>query len=159
MDRETSILELKGVGEKTRRLFEKLDIRTVGELLSHYPRDYELFEEPVKIAQAAPGKVCAVYALVTGMPNVRRVRSLQILNVNISDETGTMQLTFFNMPFLKKVLKPGGYYLFRGTVLSRGNAKRMEPQTDRQAAPQIFPDQRADQPGGAESGQTGIEPL
>lgn len=126
MDRETSILELKGVGEKTRRLFEKLDIRTVGELLSHYPRDYELFEEPVKIAQAAPGKVCAVYALVTGMPNVRRVRSLQILNVNISDETGTMQLTFFNMPFLKKVLKPGGYYLFRGTVLSRGNAKRME---------------------------------
>ena len=126
MNQNTSILELKGVGEKTRKLFEKLDIQTVGDLLAHYPRDYEIFEDPVKIGQTVPGKVCAVYASVTGIPNERRVRKLHILNVNIADGTGTMQLTFFNMPFLKKVLKPGGYYLFRGTVQSRGITKLME---------------------------------
>ena len=48
MDRDTPITELKGVGEKTGRLFGKLDIRTVGELLAAYPRDYEVFGEPVK---------------------------------------------------------------------------------------------------------------
>ena len=126
MDRNTSILELKGVGEKSQKLFAKLDIRTVGDLLAHSPRDYEIFEEPVKISQAAAGSVCAVYAAVTGIPNERRVRKLHILNVNISDGSGTMQLTFFNMPFLKKVLKQGGYYLFRGTVQSRGITKIME---------------------------------
>lgn len=126
MNRNTSILELKGVGDKTRRLFEKLDIRTVGDLLDHYPRDYEIYEEPVKISQTATGNVCAVYGTVTGMPNERKVRRLNILNVNISDGSGGMQLTFFNMPFLKKVLKQGGYYLFRGTVQSRGASKLME---------------------------------
>lgn len=126
MNRNTSILELKGVGEKTRKLFEKLDIRTVGDLLDHCPRDYEVYEEPVKISQAASGSVCAVYGAVTGIPNERKVRRLHILNVNISDGSGGMQLTFFNMPFLKKVLKQGGYYLFRGTVQSRGISKVME---------------------------------
>ena len=126
MNRNTSILELKGVGEKTRKLFEKLDIRTVGDLLDHCPRDYEIYEEPMKISQAASGSVCAVYGAVTGIPNERKVRRLHILNVNISDGSGSMQLTFFNMPFLKKVLKQGGYYLFRGTVQSRGASKLME---------------------------------
>ena len=126
MDKSTSILELKGVGEKTRKLFEKLDIRTVGELLAHFPRDYEIYEKPVRIGEAAPGKVCAVYAAVTAIPNERKVRKLHILNVTVSDGSGSMQLTFFNMPFLKKVLKPGGFYLFRGTVQSRGITKLME---------------------------------
>ena len=126
MDRNTSILELKGIGEKSQKLFAKLDIRTIGDLLAHSPRDYEIFEEPIKIAQASSGSVCAVYATVIGIPNERKVRKLHILNVNISDGSGGMQLTFFNMPFLKKVLKPGGYYLFRGTVQTRGITKLME---------------------------------
>lgn len=126
MERNTPIIELKGVGEKTRKLFQKLNIETVGDLLTAYPRDYEIFEEPVKISRLTPGETCAVYAAVAGIPNEKRVRKLSILNVNISDGTGSMQLTFFNMPFLKKVLKQGGFYVFRGTVQSRGNFRLME---------------------------------
>lgn len=126
MDRNTSVLELKGIGKKTETLFAKLGIRSVGDLLAHYPRDYELYEAPVKIAQASPGSVCAVYVTVTGIPNERRVHQLHILNVNVADSSGSMQFTFFNMPFLKKTLKQGGYYLFRGTVQMRGNKKVME---------------------------------
>ena len=55
MDRDTPITGLKGVGEKTQKLFEKLDIRTVGDLVDTYPRDYDAFREPEKIRQAAPG--------------------------------------------------------------------------------------------------------
>lgn len=126
MERNTPIIELKGVGEKTQKLFQKLDIDTVGDLLTAYPRDYEIFEEPVKISRLTPGETCAVYAAVAGIPNEKRVRKLSILNVNISDGTGSMQLTFFNMPFLKKVLKQGGFYVFRGTVQSRGAFRLME---------------------------------
>lgn len=126
MNSNTPVIELKGVGEKTCKLFAKLDIHTVGELLSSYPRDYDTFHDPVRINEAVPGEVCAVYAAVASIPNEKRVRKLSILNVNISDGSGNMQLTFFNMPFLKKVLKQGGFYLFRGTVQSRGSFKFME---------------------------------
>lgn len=126
MNQNTPITEIKGIGEKSAKLFHKLDVYTVGDLLAHYPRDYETFEEPVGIAEAHVGEVSAVYATVTGIPNQKKVRNLTILNVNIRDNSGAMQLTFFNMPFLKKMLKPGGYYLFRGLVQSRGAAKIME---------------------------------
>ena len=109
MDRDTPITELKGVGEKTARLFGKLDIRTVGELLAAYPRDYEVFGEPVKIGRAVSGEVCAVQGAVSGIPNERRIRNLRILNVVIADESGRLQLTFYNMPFLKKTLRQGGF--------------------------------------------------
>jgi len=126
MDRDTSVVEIKGVGEKTQKLFGKLGILTVGDLLAAYPRDYEAFREPVKIDKAAPGEVCAVYAAVCGILNEKKVRNLSILNVNISDGSGNLQLTFFNMPFLKKILKQGGYYIFRGLVQSRGTFRLME---------------------------------
>lgn len=126
MNRNTPMTELKGVGEKTGKLFEKIDIRTVGDLLTHYPRDYETFQEPVPIAQAACGEVCAVNVSVVGIPNQKKIRNLTILNVTVKDASGAMQLTFFNMPFLKNVLKPGGVYVFRGLVQSRGAAKIME---------------------------------
>lgn len=126
MDKDTPMIDLKGVGEKTRKLFAKLEIGTVGNLLEAYPRDYENFARPVEISSAAPGEVCAVYAAVSRIPNEKRVRSLHILNVDIGDGSGSMQLTFYNMPFLKKTLKRGGYYIFRGRVVTRGNLRLME---------------------------------
>jgi len=126
MNRYTPVTEIKGVGEKTAKLFQKLNINNVGDLLAHYPRDYEIYEEPVSIAEAKIGEVCAVYARVLGIPNQKKIRNLVILNVNVRDDSGAMQLTFFNMPFLKKVLMPGGYYLFRGLVQSRGATMIME---------------------------------
>jgi len=126
MNRDTPVIELKGVGEKTQKLFEKLDIRTAGDLISFYPRDYENFREPVAISLAACGEVCAVRAAVAGITGEKRVKRLHILNVHVADATGSLQLTFFNMPFLKKTLRPGGFYIFRGNVQSRGSLKIME---------------------------------
>lgn len=119
MNYNTPVIEIKGVGEKSSKLLQKLNIETVGDLLEHYPRDYETFKEPVSIRDAACGEVCAVYAQVVSIPNLKKIRNLTILNVDIKDSTGSMQLTFFNMPFLKKMLYPGGSYLFRGLVQSR----------------------------------------
>lgn len=126
MNQETPILQLKGVGEKSRKLFEKLDIYTVGDLIAHYPRDYETFEEPVPVSQISPGDVCAVRVMVAAIPSLKRVGNLNILNVTVRDQSGGMLLTFFNMPFMKNVLKCGGFYIFRGLVQTRGNAKVME---------------------------------
>lgn len=126
MNSETPIIQVKGIGEKTRALYAKLHIETVGDLLNTFPRDYETYEYPVKISQARSGSICAIYACVTGIPNEKKVRKLNILNATVSDGTGLIQLTFFNMPFLKKTLKQGSYYVFRGTVSRRGTLCIME---------------------------------
>ena len=126
MEGSTSLIHLKGIGEKTQKLFEKLNLFTLDDLLGAYPRDYDTFKEPVSIQEACPGETCAIYAAVREYPKEKRVRNLSILTVTVADNTASMSLTFFNMSFLKKVLKPGGYYLFRGIVQSRGNLKKME---------------------------------
>ena len=118
---------IKGVGEKTAALFGRINVFTVEDLIGHYPRDYETYDAPVSIREASVGSVQAVYGQITAIPNVKKVRNLSILNAILKDDKGdSIQLTFFNMPFLKKVLKPGGFYLFRGLVQQRGTHKLME---------------------------------
>lgn len=118
---------IKGVGEKTAALFGKINVYTVDDLIRHYPRDYETYDAPVAIRETSPGSVQAVYGQITAIPNVKKVRNLSILNAILKDDNGdSIQLTFFNMPFLKKVLKPGGFYLFRGLIQQRCTHKFME---------------------------------
>lgn len=118
---------IKGVGEKTAALFGRINVFTVEDLIGHYPRDYETYDAPVSIWEVSAGSVQAIYGQITAIPNVKKVRNLSILNAVLTDDNGdSIQLTFFNMPFLKKVLKPGGFYLFRGLVQQRGTHKIME---------------------------------
>ncbi len=126
MSDKTAIQQIKGVGEKTAKLFSKLHIETVEDLLLYFPRDYESFREPVGINEAAVGSVESVYATVCGMPNIKKVRNLTIMNVVIKDNSGMMQLTFFNMPYLKNILKNNCSFMFRGMVQARGTMKYME---------------------------------
>lgn len=126
MEYNTPIVQVKGVGEKTQKLYAKLGITTAGELLNSFPKDYEIYEMPVKIQTIRAGSICAVYACVIDIPNEKKIRKLSILNVNVSDGTGIIKLTFFNMPFLKKTLKQSGYYVFRGNVQSKGTLLIME---------------------------------
>lgn len=118
---------IKGVGEKTAALFGKINVYTVDDLIRHYPRDYETYDAPVSVREAVPGKLQTIYGQITAIPNIKKVRNLSILNAVLKDSNGeSIQLTFFNMPFLKKVLKPGGFYLFRGLIQQRGIHKFME---------------------------------
>lgn len=126
MDKHTPIIELKGIGEKTEKLFHKLHIESIGDLLEHYPSRYDTFLPPVSIAELTGGRTAAVFARVISIPNVRKVRNLTILNCSVADDCGMLQLTFFNMPFLKNILKSGSYFVFRGNVIQKGINMIME---------------------------------
>ncbi|MCH5249455.1 MAG: ATP-dependent DNA helicase RecG [Lachnospiraceae bacterium] len=120
------ITSLKGIGEKTAKLFAKLDITTTDKLLHYYPRDYEQFNAPIPIIEAPEGERVAVRATVTGNMNSKIVRNLNILNFTIQDASGMMQMTYFNMPYLKKTIKKGTFYIFRGIVRKKGKSLYME---------------------------------
>lgn len=126
MNGNTSVRELKGIGEKNQKLFSKIGVNTVGELLWYFPRDYESFQLPVLIEDALPGETVAICATVAAAPAIKKVRQLTVISLTVRDGSGAMQLTFFNMPFLKNMLKPGSVFVFRGMIQTRGFAKGME---------------------------------
>lgn len=121
LDYNDSIDKIKGVGEKTKKAFERIGIETVQDLLEHYPRGYEEFTMPIPISQVREGEMATIEASLTMSPRLKRVRHLQILNVRVRDNSGSLLITWFNMPFLMKKLGMGSRYLFRGKV-KRGSS-------------------------------------
>ncbi len=126
MNESESIRVLKGVGEKTEALFHKVGVFTVGDLLSYYPRDYDIFREPVTVGELREQEKAAVTGTVTGSVEVKRVKNLTIVTTVISDLTGRCRLTWFNMPFLRSTLKRGMTLVFRGRMVMKGNQRVME---------------------------------
>ncbi len=120
MNSKTDIINLKGIGEKSANLFHKLNIFTVGDLLRYYPRDYETFTAPKNICDLSVGDVETFRGLVTAAPAIKKVRNLNIMTLVVKDATGSVQLTFFNMPYLRSILQSGQSYLFRGLIQSKG---------------------------------------
>lgn len=120
------IRTLKGVGEKTAALFEKLHVYTAEELVSYYPRDYEQFSVPVPLDRAPVEEIVAVEGRLSGNVATRHVRGLSITTFEVSCEGGSLHMTYFNMPYLKNSLKRGQPYIFRGCLHRRKDRYVME---------------------------------
>lgn len=116
MNSNDSIATLKGVGAKTTALFSKLQIETLDDLASYFPRGYDHFEKAVSVQELQTGRVMSVRACVVGTPSTIRAKSMVITHANVSDQTGSMRLTWFRMPYIKNALKPGTWHIFRGMV-------------------------------------------
>lgn len=122
----TDIKNLKGVGEKTAALFQKLNIFTTEELVGYYPRDYEQFSEPVSLDEAQDGELAAVEGKLSGKVATRHVRGLSITTFQVICGEKTLHLTYFNMPYLKNSLKREVRYVFRGCLHRRKDRFVME---------------------------------
>ena len=134
MNYSDNIIKIKGIGEKTSKVFQRIGIETVQDLLEHYPRDYEEFGKPIPISQVREGSVVTIEASLGMSPRLKRVRNLQILNVQVRDRSASLLLTWFNMPFLMKQLRMGTRYLFRGKIGLKNGVFVMEQ-------PKIFTDE------------------
>lgn len=126
MEASDKINVIKGIGEKTQKLFQKLDIETVQELLEHYPRGYEVFDNPIMIASLSEGMTVSIEASLMTAPKSKKVRNLQIVQVQVKDASASLSLTWFNMPFLQKTLHLGYHYIFRGKVARKNGVLVIE---------------------------------
>lgn len=126
MDLNSSVDRLKGVGEKTARALLRLNIRTIGDLIEHYPRNYDIYKEPVEIGSLVPGRREAVSFVLNRKPEVAAMRRLQVVTLNISDATGSLLLKWYNMPYLRNSLQIGSKYVFRGNISVKQGRMTME---------------------------------
>lgn len=108
---------LKGIGEKTEKLFYKAGVEKVNDLLRYYPRYYDVFEEPVLIRDLECDRTQAIEGTVVREVSVKRVRNLQVVTGYLRDERGdAIKATWFNSPYLKGKLTIGSTFIFRGFV-------------------------------------------
>ena len=112
-DLHTDIRFLKGIGEKKALLFHKLGIFTLGDCLEYFPRDYEDRSHILPIREGPVGENCCVRALVGSDPTTRLIRrGWTVTKLRAFDESGSMELTFFNQPYVKDQLRQGQEYVF-----------------------------------------------
>lgn len=108
---------LKGIGEKTEKLFYKAGVEKVNDLLRYYPRYYDVFEEPVLIRDLECDRTQAIKGTVVREVSIKRVRNLQVVTGYLRDEIGdAIKATWFNSPYLKGKLTIGSTFIFRGFV-------------------------------------------
>ena len=125
-ERQESVTEIKGIGEKTAKLFEKCGVKTIEDLLTYYPRGYDHFKAPVRVCDVRPGEINAVKLTIVGRVTLRRVRNLSIIAFEAADQTGKLRMAYFNSPYLMNSLKAGTTHIFRGMVQKKGSFLEMD---------------------------------
>ena len=100
----SELTNVKGIGEKTVKLFQKLGLYTVRDLLYYFPKDYEKFEEPKSISEVEHGGIVTIRAKIPNQNmELRKAGRLVLLKFYLIEEGKRVDITYFNMAFLKNI--------------------------------------------------------
>lgn len=124
-----NLKELKGIGDKTADLFNRLSVYTVENLVGFYPRDYDVYEKPVFISELdeCDKNIVSIDGVVAKKVDVYNAGRLVIISTVIKDENGdSIKCCWYNMPFLKTSLRQGMRYIFRGHLAYKQGGRVME---------------------------------
>ena len=122
----TDVRYVKGIGEQRAKGLEKLGIRTLRDLISYFPRAYDDRRTYKKIRDLEEGENACVEAMVASAPTLSRIRKgLELVKLRAVDETGALDVTFFNQAYMKDNLRAGETYTFFGKVEVMGRKRSM----------------------------------
>ena len=135
----TDIRYIKGVGEARAKALAKLGVTDLRSLLSYFPRAYEDRRTCKKIADLVPGEMSCVCAVVAGEAKLSRIRKgLDLVKLRVVDESGALELTYFNQSYLKNTFHTGETYVFYGRAEGTPRRPQMtNPLFEREGAHQI----------------------
>ena len=126
VDLNKDIKYIKGVGPNRAVLLNKLGIFTLGDLITYYPRDYDDRSKPKKICDVSNGEEVLVQGIVQSKLVESRIRKgLTLYRTKIADDTGFMEIVWYNQSYLKNQIKQGQVYNFFGKVSLKYNKKEM----------------------------------
>src|SRR3990167_431215 len=116
MDLKTPIVEAGNIYKKYASRLEKLGIKKIEDFLYHVPFRYDDYSLVSKIADIQPGEIVTIKGAVTEIKNeyTRKWKNLQ--KAKVADETGEIDIIWFNQPFIPKILKKGDAVSLAGKV-------------------------------------------
>lgn len=117
---DTPVEQLPQVASRRLQLLHKLEIYTVYDLISYFPRNYENWSNILPVDSLKDGEAGSFTAVVRQKPSLQRKGKLSILRAVLSDGSGTIRAVWFNQPYLLQKLVKGETYFFRGKIRRDG---------------------------------------
>ena len=123
---QDNIKTIKGIGEKKAQAFAKLGVVTLYDLLSFFPRRYEDRSQIVPIAGAEDGANVCISAVVADEPRLARIRrGMELVKFKVFDDSGMLEVTYFNQSWMKNNISRGEEYVFYGRMECKGQRRTM----------------------------------
>lgn len=122
IDLKQSVQYVKSVGPAKVSLLNNLNIFTLEDLLTYFPRDYEDRSKTKSIAYLINGEEVTIEAKVVSEVNINRIRkNMTVLKTIVEDNTGRCTITWFNQTYIKQHIKKGETYKFFGKAINEFN--------------------------------------
>ncbi|MCR5640567.1 MAG: ATP-dependent DNA helicase RecG [Lachnospiraceae bacterium] len=127
MNYNEEITAIKGVGEKTAKLFHKLQLQKAGDLLEFYPRTYTQYPAPMsELPEELPTEPIALRARIQGKVFSKHTPRMDVTTTTIRYDEGPLELVWFRMPYVRNQLELGSVRIFYGTIKAEGKGYKME---------------------------------
>lgn len=130
MDLNSPIIEIKGVGEKTAKLFNKLGVYSIRDILLFFPRTYLRFPNEKHIIEIDEyydaDEAYAIKGVIQAPAKLVRARNLEIVTATLITLSGPVDIVFYNMAYVRSNLSVGENYVFYGRLLKKGKRYKME---------------------------------
>ena len=125
-DYTKDIRSIRGIGEKRAQAFNRLGVFSLFDLISCFPRRYEDRSVVKEIADTTAGESVCICAVVSDEPRLQRIRrGLELVKFRAVDQSGMVDITFFNQPYIRKQIQRGDELRFFGRVEVQGIRRSM----------------------------------
>lgn len=125
-DLQTDVRYIKGIGEARAKALSKLGIATLQDLIGYFPRRYEDRTMTRSIRELEIGETVCVRAMIAQDPTANRISGGRtVVKARAVDDSGALDLTFFNQEYRKNSLHRGETYIFCGKVEGNLLTRRM----------------------------------
>ena len=122
IDLKQNVQYVKSVGPAKVPLLNSLNIYTIEDLLTYFPRDYEDRSKTKNIADLINGEEVTIQATVVSEVTINRIRkNMTIIKATVEDNTGRCTITWFNQTYIKQHIKRGETYKFFGKAINEFN--------------------------------------
>lgn len=122
----TDVRYIKGIGEKKALALNKLGVFSLYDLISYFPRKYEDRSQMCLIAEAMPGESVCILATVADTPHLVRIRrGMELVKFRAVDDSGSVDITYFNQNYVKDNINRGDTLVFYGKLEQNGTRRSM----------------------------------
>lgn len=131
VDLNKDVKYIKGVGPNRVKLLNKLNINTLKDLITYYPRTYEDRGNPKNIYDCFDGQEVLIEVVATSNVLDTRLKGKTMQRLQVRDESATCTITWFNQSYLKKNFHIGEKYQFFGKInVKNGRYQMVSPVYD-----------------------------
>jgi len=118
MNLQTPVIQAGSIFTRYASRLEKLGIKTFGDFLYHFPFRYENYSIISKIAELQNGEVVTIQGGVADIKNEYTKKWKKLQKATVSDDTGSLNVIWFNQPFIPNIIKKGDKVSLSGKVSS-----------------------------------------